>query len=164
MALRTHEESGDYIKRYFRGFICTERYLKFQIKSNQGTAYVKGYRINKDAETVIKVDKPQETLARNNDSITIDYGNYFLYTDGKKMANFDECEVYNFHPSTGGSGTAFGSCRIRAINENSGVAGTKKVSVFEIKFTDATKSIRDIQSIATSSPTSQYYNIYREGA
>ena len=163
MALRTHEESGDYIKRYFRASFAPNNSSSFKLKVTPGTAYVKGYRINKDAETVIKVNKPQETLSRNNDSITIDYGNYFLYTDGKKMADFTTNEVYNFHPSTNGGGTAFGSCRVRAINDASGVSGTKKVSVFEIKFTDATKSIRDIQSIAaTSSPTTEYLNIYRE--
>ena len=163
MALRTHEESGDYIKRYFRASFAPNNADSFKLKVTPGTAYVKGYRINKDAETLIKVDKPQETLVRNNDSITVDYGNYFLYTDGKKQPDFTTCEVYNFHPNVNGGGTAFGSCRVRALNENSGISGTKKVSVFEIQFTDATKSIRDIRSLGdASSPTTDYLNIYRE--
>ena len=160
MATRTHETAGDYIKRYFRASFAPNNNTTLKLKITPGTAYVKGFRINKDAETTIVVDKPTETLARNNDSITIDYGNYFLYTSGKDMPNFDQMEEFNLYESTNGSGSAIGTTRVRAINRFGDFTGTKKVHVFDTVVTTAGKSIRDVQSIGTG--TSKFLALYRE--
>ncbi|MAI05468.1 MAG: hypothetical protein CMA07_07130 [Euryarchaeota archaeon] len=164
MATRTHETAGDYIKRYFRASFAPNSTSNFKLKVTPGTAYVRGFRVNKDAETTIIVDKPQETLSRNNDSITIDYGNYFLYSNGKgTMPDFTTCEELNLHSGANGTGSVIGITRVRALNEAGGISGQKKIHVFATTITSAGSSIRDIQSICSkTSPTANYLNVYRE--
>lgn len=164
MATRTYEESGDYVKRYFRANFAPNDANTFKLKITPGTAYVRGYRINKDAETTILVDKPQETLDRQNDSITIDYGNYFLYNEGKGQFDINTCELVNLHTGLGGTGSVIGQTRIRALNVLGGLGDTKKLHVFDTIITSEGNSVRDVRSIAAqSSPTARYLNIFRGG-
>lgn len=164
MAIRTYEESGDYVKRYFRASFEPNDETTYKLKVTPGTAYVRGYRINKDAATTIISDRPTDTIKRNNDTVTVDYGNYFLYTDGKgDMPDFSVCEELQLRDGVNGTGNIIGSTRVRALNKLGTVPSTKKLHVFDTKITNENKSIRDIQSIVTnsSSPTSHYLNIYR---
>jgi hypothetical protein len=159
MAIRSHETSGDYVKRYFRASFAPNDNSTFKLKVTPGTAYVKGYRINKDAESVIKVDRPTETFSRNNDSITTDYGNYFLYTSGKSLPDFSNCVTVNLYTGTGGTGTVVGTTKVRAISKFGDFIGTKKIFVFDSKFNEG-YSVRDARSIGTGS--SNYLTLYRE--
>jgi hypothetical protein len=164
MAIRTYEESGDYVKRYFRASFEPNDDTTFKLKVSPGTAYVRGYRINKDASTTIISDKPTDTISRNNDTVTVDYANFLLYTDGKgSMPDFSTCEKIDIHDAANGGGNKIGTCRVRGINISGTVAGTKKLHIFDLQITDETKSIRDIQSVVTNSgaPTTNYLNIYR---
>ena len=165
MAIRTHEESGDYVKRYFRASFEPNNATTYKLKVTPGTAYVRGYRINKDAPTTIISDKPTETIIRNNDAITVDYGNYFLYTDGKgDMPDFDACQELQLRDAVNGGGNIIGTTNVRALNRNSSVTGTLKLHVFNTKITESSKSIRDIKSIVTDTgaPTTNYLNLYQE--
>jgi hypothetical protein len=165
MAIRTHEESGDYVRRYFRASFEPNNATTFKLKVTPGTAYVKGYRINKDAPTTILSDRPTDTIIRNNDAITVDYGNYFLYTDGKgDMPDFTSCQELQLRDAVNGGGNAIGTTNVRALNSNSSVLGTRKLHVFNTKITNPAKTIRDIKSIVTDTgdATNNYVNLYQE--
>ena len=165
MAIRTHEESGDYVKRYFRASFEPNDANTFKLKVSPGTAYVRGYRINKDAATTLISDKPTDTIIRNNDAITVDYGNYFLYTDGKgDMPDFSACQELQLRDAVNGGGNVIGTTNVRALNRNSPIANTRKLHVFNTRITNEDKSIRDIKSIVTdtSAPTTNYLNVYQE--
>ena len=168
MALRTKETVGDYVKRYFRASFEPngggDNPTSFKLKVSPGTAYVQGYRINKDAATTLISDRPTDTITRNNDAITVDYGNYFLYTDGKgAMPNFAACQQLQLRDGVNGGGNIIGQTFVRALNKNSSVAGTKKLHVFDTTITDTSKSVRDIKSVVTdtSAPTTNYLNLYQ---
>ncbi len=164
MATRTRETSGDYVKRYFRASFEPNDANTYKLKVGPGTAYVDGYRINKDAATTLISDRPTQTITRNNDAITVDYGNFLLYTDGKGvMPDFTSCEELNLHDAVNGGGNIIGTTNVRALNKNSGVVGTKKIHVFNTTITNTSKSIRDVKSIGNqSSPTSNYLNVFQE--
>ena len=98
IALRTFEESGDYVIKDFEitmrenlddgfnngvyaagattssGFTATES--KYAVEFGSGVAYVRGYRIKRLAPTYIDLDKPRETQAAQNTIIPFEMGNF----------------------------------------------------------------------------------------
>ena len=109
-AVRTYEESGDYVVQDFditareclddgendgvyeagevtdSGNAAAENYYTFEF--GPGTAYVKGYRVSTLSPTYVDALKPRETLSRNNSVVTFNLGNY---TDIKNVFGFMNC-------------------------------------------------------------------------
>ena len=98
LALRTYEESGDYVVQDFQismrdnlndgfnngvytagettssGFTAAENLYSIEI--GPGTAYVRGYRIKTMAPTYIDLEKPRDTNSQQNTNIGFTLGNY----------------------------------------------------------------------------------------
>ena len=113
IALRTYEESGNYVVRdfeikvrenlddgfnngvYAKGSTTssgnTADSAKYAVEFGAGTAYVKGYRVSRLAPSFIDLDKPRETKEKQNVIIPFEMGNY---------SNIEN--VYGF-PNTSGS-------------------------------------------------------------
>ena len=81
MARRTHEESGNYILERFplgtddripAGAANTE----VQVVVGQGTAYVKGYRVENSGERSFTIDQIATTDTINSQNVSMEYGNY----------------------------------------------------------------------------------------
>ena len=160
MATRTRETAGDYVKRYFRSSFEPNDLTTMKLKITPGTAYVQGYRINKDAESTIIVKKPIQTLSRNNDSITVNYGNYFIINapSSQGMADFENLQELKLFDAVGGTGNIIGTTRVRAVSP----IGDSRLNlyVFNTRISDATKSVRDIRSIGTGSGSGDvFYNL-----
>jgi len=151
MAKRTFEESGNYIKRYFKSYFETNDTSSFKLRVDPGTAYINGYRVHKDMVTTIKVPKALDTFTQDNESIPVDYGNFFEFDSGKGMLDFSSCEQVDLMAGTEYSGDSVGTARVRAIKE--GVGSNYNLYLFDIQRTSTTLSLRDVKSIGTGTDT-----------
>lgn len=123
LALRTQEESGNYIaKRFELNFETNETdATKLDFKVSQGVAYVDGYRSIVDAPLAIPVDKPRTTIALNNNVVSVDYGNYLEVSGNRGIPDisvFEKVDLVNQTAHGGSPGSHIGTARVRAIKED----------------------------------------------
>lgn len=146
LALRTREESGNYITRRFRiGFDTNPTdESKVDLDISPGVAYVDGYRSVVDAPISLTVDKPRTTISRNNDVIAADYGNYFIVSNGKGIQPTATYPV-TLYAGNAGSGSAIGGARVGHMRPD-GV--NWRLYLFDIRI-NVGKNKRDIQSVGT---------------
>ena len=159
LALRTKEESGDYIVSPFiinlsEGDV-TDSSLDMII--SDGTAYVNGYRVNKQSATRLSLPKPTKTELVENQAIPVYYGNYFICSGNRGIPDIDY-SIVELYDGAGAGGVEIGQCRIRAVES---FGDQFKVYVFDVVI-DPTKSIRDAASIGTGA--TDYFNIVAEGS
>ena len=120
LALRTKEESGDYIVRPFR--ITFENDSAGGSTTNlianisAGTAYLNGYRVHKERPSKLAIPKPRTTVTNNNETIGVDYGAYLVYFgDGGSVhgpaAAIKDFELVNLL----NSGSVIGTARVKSI-------------------------------------------------
>lgn len=116
LAIRTDEESGDYVVNpfniHFEDAVANDSSLELIVSA--GTAYVNGYRTENPSPVRIDVPRPQETDNINNDTVPVAYGNYFLVDSGRGAANLNFAQV-NISDDSTATGTTIGTCRIRAV-------------------------------------------------
>jgi hypothetical protein len=155
MAKRTFEESGNYIKRYFKSFFEPNDTTSFKLRIDPGTAYINGYRVHKDMVTTIKVPKALDTFTQDNESIPVDYGNYFEWDSGKGMLNFDQCEEVELMSGAEYTGSTIGTAKVRAIRE--GVGSNYNIHLFDIQRSSPSLSLRDVRSVGTD--TSNFVDV-----
>ena len=81
MARRTYEESGNYILENFP--LSTDDRIpsgaansEVQLVVGQGTAYVKGYRVENSGERSFTIDQITSTDTITNQNVSMEYGNY----------------------------------------------------------------------------------------
>jgi len=153
IALRTEEESGDYIVNpytiHFEDEVAGDSSLELIVST--GSAYVNGYRVDTPSPVKLKVPRPQTTDNRNNDIVPIEYGNYFVADSGRGLPNLDMATVNLSTSLTDPSSNTIGTARIRAVEKGSTLPnnGTHKIYVFDINV-DSDKDLTDIKSIGTS--------------
>ena len=100
MALRTKEESGNYIvKDFTANFEINDSATSpnLTLKVSDGTAYVDGYRIESSAKDII-VEKAQDTTTINSEIIRASYGNFIDVqggTDNKGLPNINNFQKIN---------------------------------------------------------------------
>lgn len=163
MALRTREESGDYIVKPFKIDITNvqgdDNY--WYIKSSPGTAYVDGYRVNRDRSFRLNLEKPRTTKQETNEVITANYGNYVIVSGNKGLPNIDSFEQMNLWTATsyGGGGASIGTARVRGMEEHT-VANQYKLFLFDIRLNSG-QNFRSVRSIGTG--TANYQNLVLEG-
>jgi hypothetical protein len=158
VAVRNKEISGNFIKKYFKANFTPNDDDTFKLKVTPGTAYINGYRVDIRAPSTLLVDRPKQTYTFNNESVPVDYGNYFVVSNtagGQGMPDFGSCEEMTLYDSANLGGTAIGTCRARAITEWQN--GLYKLHVFNIRITTANKSSRDVRSFGSAGT---YYNNY----
>lgn len=150
LALRTKEESGNYLVRPFKMSYDSDdsdgSILK--LKVSEGTAYVNGYRAHRDIQTVLDVNRARDTLTIENEVVAADYGNYVVVENLLGIPNFALNDELNLRDNaTYASGSTIGSARVRAVDANND--GTYKIYLFKIEMNTG-YYIRDIRSIGKS--------------
>lgn len=156
MAIRTKEESGNYIaKRFTISFDTNELdATKLDFDISPGVAYVDGYRSIVDAPLTLEVSKPRSTSSSNNDVVAADFGQYLIVSGNLGLPNIAEFEELTLFPNTVGTGTAIGTARVRAIEED---GANFRVYLFDIKIASG-KNKRNVKSIGTG-PTDYLTNV-----
>ena len=156
LALRTKEESGNYIVNPFVINVnpgVTDSSLELIV--SPGTAYINGYRVVSPSSTKMTVPKPTETETVENDVIPVVYGNYFLADSSRGVPNLDLSTV-NLYDAYGGTGTVLGTARIRAVERD---GSNLRVYVFDLNV-DSDASLRAVRSIGTG--TSDRFDVVIE--
>ena len=165
LALRTREESGNYIVNPFRlSLEADSASASSNLVANvsSGTAYINGYRFNKPQPSKLVVPKPRTTTTVNNETIGINFGSYVLC---------DTIEGLITIGGTGSTGCVPQNLSTSASNPAGGVIGTARVRsivkdginfrayLYDIKM-NAGANFRSIQSIGTS--TTKFLKVLRE--
>jgi len=160
IALRTKEESGDYVVSPFRASFNNLNDSNLSLDVSAGTAYVDGYRISVDAQT-ITVPKAQSTIELTDQKIPVSYGNYVLVqtTSGeqKGLPNIDTLEKLNLYNAITAGGSVIGTARVRNVEED---GAYNRYYLFDIQM-NAGSSFATTKSIGTSS--SAFADIELEG-
>ena len=154
LATRTKEESGDYIVNNFSLDYDTDSASATSLRANvsRGLAYLNGYRAEAPASTVLTITKPTTTETIGNQTIGIDYGNFFNVSSGNLTGKFgvDNYDTVHLIDSATVGGTPasdpgkIGTARVRQVSRN----GTDfKIHLFDIAMTGSNQ-VRSIRSIA----------------
>jgi hypothetical protein len=149
MALRTSEESGNYIAKRFSVSFDTndsdESILDFDI--SPGVAYVDGYRAVINSPVKIGVSKPRTTQTENNEVTAAAYGQYVIVSANKGLPNIASFQEVTLFPNTAGTGTAIGTARVRSIEED---GSNYRVYLFDVQIASG-KNKRNTKSLGTGS-------------
>jgi hypothetical protein len=173
MALRTSEESGDYV---LDRFLVTSRSPtntafegnSFSVVVDPGTAYVSGYRVQTLSNYVIDNVKGAEANIAANQVVSLNYGNYirvkelagvFQFSTGDTVDLYDTAAAFlsNTEAIEAGtisaSGTKIGTAAIRSLINETGEVGypntSYKAYLFNIKMNTG-KNFKNVRSL--------YYN------
>ena len=160
LAVRTQEESGNYIaKRFELGFTTNEDdATKLDFNMSTGVAYVEGYRSVVNAPLKITVDKPRTTLTSNNNVVSVNYGNYLTVSGNRGLPDLDTFDTVNFKTSTNHGGSTIGTGRVRSIVED---GANYKVYFFDIRM-NAGANKQNIKSFGKSG--TDYFNVVLENS
>ena len=158
LALRTKEESGDYIVKPFELNFETNdsdaSKLDFIISS--GTAYVDGYRAHNPSDTIITLDKPRTTASENNQVVASSYGSYIIVTGNKGIPNINELQQMNLRTAVTHGGSTIGTARVRHVEED---GANYRLYLFDIAM-NAGQNFADVKSIGTG--TTDFWNLVLE--
>ena len=152
IARRTDDESGDYIVRHFdieprehldsgtnRGIYSTTvggDETKTVLSVSPGKAYVNGYEVELQSNSLVDVDKARTSKNIQNDSVPFSLGNYAkvqnvygqpdITEDASVLDPFKEVKLYDQQTTTRGTsnGSWIGLARTRAFEHNTGTIGT----------------------------------------
>ena len=162
LALRTKEESGNYIVNPFR--------VNFEEDSaggsttnliasvSKGTAYINGYRFNTEKPTKLVVPKPRTTTTINNEAIGVNYGSFVLSPNILGDLGIASFGLVNLRSAVAHGGSTIGTARVRAIAED---GANYKIYLFDINMNSA-QSFRNVKSIGTS--TTDYADLILESS
>jgi hypothetical protein len=157
LALRTKEESGNYVVRPFKLKFDEDSDNSFLIADvSPGTAYVNGYRRNSPASTKIRVPKPTSTTTINNEVVSADYGNYVVANTLVGVPNVNTLEKWDLRDSASYAGSTIGTARIRSVEED---GAFYNLHLFDIQMT-GNNSFRTVKSIGADS--ANYANLELE--
>lgn len=152
LALRTNEESGDYVVNPFSIHFDNVTDSALDLIISSGTAYVNGYRVDNPSPIRLQIPKPVATESITNDVVPAVYGNYFEVDAVRGLPDLDYSTV-NLRTATAHGGSTIGSARIRAVEK---YQDTYRAYVFDIQV-DSDQSISSVQSIGTSG--TDYLNV-----
>ena len=127
LALRTKEESGDYVVEEFRAIFEDLDEDNLNLDVTEGVAYVDGYRLEVGT-TDITVPKARDTRTQSLESVPAVYGNW-VYIDEATTEGFGNLNVFGgveLHSNVGKIGTA----NIRGISRD--VIGVR-LYIFDVK-------------------------------
>ena len=116
LALRTREESGNYIVNPFRlSLEAGDSSTVLTANVSSGTAYVNGYRFNKEKPTKLTIPKPRTTTTINNETVGINYGSFVTCDTIEGLIPIDGTRVNLSTSTTDPSGNIIGTVRVRSI-------------------------------------------------
>lgn len=159
LALRTEEESGDYIVNPFTLNFDSDTDTTLAVTVSEGLAYVRGYRVENPSPIELIVPRSQSTELVENDQIPTLFGNYVKVQDG--VGNAEEFlpdldqgtyTAFDLHDNVDLTGSAIGTARIRGIQKTG--AGFN-LYLFDVQM-DADKSFKTVRSIGVTGGTAFY--------
>ena len=161
LAVRTKEESGDYIAKDFTALFDDLDEDNLELEVSEGTAYVDGYRLDFPT-TPITVPKPRtipDTPA-NNENFPANWGNYVVIDEDASfgingIASFLSVSIRGY----GGNAT-IGSCKIRGIEK---VGDEYRLYIFDIDI-DSPANFRDASEFYVPGGTNQCYMVIKKDA
>lgn len=180
IAKRTQDESGDYYVRGFNtiveehldigngGYLPFDRggdFTKLSVQIEPGTAYVKGYEVNKLVTTFIPIDKSTAFANVNSQIISSKLGSYIVVNEAVGAWNVNSGQQIDLYDTaqrrisvgqgstSSQTGTKIGTARIKSVSYDSGTIGTAdgklRLHIFDVKMI-GTNSFADVKSV--------YYN------
>lgn len=163
MAVRTSEESGDYIvKPFILNFAdnTTDNSI-LDITVQPGVAYVDGYRIETITPKVLSVDKPRTTTTVNNEVVAFTLGNYVL-VDGtgsntQGLPDINTFATVNLRDAIAYGGSTIGTAKVRALDEDN--SGYYRIHLFDITMNSGS-NFRSVRSLGNG--VSDYMNLVLE--
>lgn len=159
LALRTKEESGNYVVKPFKLKFNTDSAATHLLADiSDGTAYINGYRTFKGSPTKIRVAKPSTTVAFNNQAVAANYGNYIVVSNLVGSPNINTLEKWNLRSAVTHGGSTIGTARIRAVEEDGSVY---KLYLQDVAMT-GTNSFEAVRSIGLS--TVKYADLVLENS
>ena len=148
-AKRDYETNGDYI---VEGFSLTPSAnslsdsSKYDMKIGKGVAYVHGYRVENQSQTILTNDRAQATANINNNAVFVDYGNYFIVDSANGVFDISTIPQVDFHsvgaPSivstnnTTYTSTLVGTGFLRNLTYVSGTGSNTKTYVYNAAVAD----------------------------
>jgi len=157
LALRTKEESGDYVVRPFIASFDDLNDSNLNVEVSPGTAYVDGYRLNIPV-TNITLPKAQDTVSLTSQNVIAQYGNFIVgdASDNKgvpNIATFDQISLMN---DSSFAGTELGTARVRAVQED---GANHNYYLFDVQMNTGA-SFRNVRSFGNDS--NDYVNVVLE--
>lgn len=150
LALRTREESGNYITNDFIANFDIDSDNSgpnIILKVSDGVAYVDGFRLATGAKD-ITVQRPRTTTTINNETIRASYGNFVdVRADGTNNKGLPEINTFQKLKLTADSdlgGTLLGTARARALYEQG--TDTYRMYLFDINMNSG-QSFSQVKSI-----------------
>ena len=130
LALRTNEESGDYIVNPFTIDFDSADADNLSLTISSGIAYVNGYRVENSSPVELIVPRSSGNVeVINNDVVPVSYGNYVLASSLNALPFLDNAPVQIYDSN---NTEIIGECCIRGV-ETSG--NEFKVYIFNIEIT-----------------------------
>jgi len=149
MAQRRFEESGNYTVRPF--FISFSEDsaggTQYSLAVQSGVGYVNGYRVAPQ-NTVLKVDKPQDTIEISEAVSAASFGNYVSTDSNQGSFNTDDFELVTLKDDSSFGGSSIGTARVRAVEPVSG--GNYRHYLFDIRL-DSTSGFSSLKSFGVDS-------------
>ena len=158
LALRTNEESGDYIVNpftvHFEDQVSGDSNLDLIVSS--GIAYVNGYRVENSSPIKLSVPKPLSTETVTNDVIPVSYGNYILADSCRGLPDLDNARCSIF----AGDGSSLGTAHVRAVEKD---GAFHRIYLFDVEpITGISGDLNDARRIGTDFNT-DYFGIVLQG-
>lgn len=147
IALRTKEESGDYIVKPFTILFDSENTSSLKLSISDGTAYVNGYRVAKNYPTEIIVPRAQDTAVLENEVVAANFGNYVIADTLFGTLDITNFAEINLNSNNTFSGSTIGTARVRSVDAVGD--GTYRVYLFNINMTGS-NTFRSVQSVGSS--------------
>ena len=182
MAKRTMDESGDYYVKGFNvvleehldrsngGYLPLDRGGNFNLLSVQvepGTAYVKGYEINRLVTNYLTTEKSTTYANVNSQILTSKLGGYVVVKEAIGSWNVNSGQIIDLYDtaqrriSTGKSaydvqtGNKIGTARIKSISHDNGLLGTAngtlRVHLFDVNMLGS-NSFTTVKSVYCTNP------------
>lgn len=121
MALRTKEESGDYITNPILASFNDLNDSELTVDVTKGVAYVDGYRVDLPTKS-ITLKKAQDEISLTDQKAVAAYGSYIVVrsekTFAKGLPNIDTRERWNLNDATDYGGNVIGTARIRNVEKD----------------------------------------------
>ena len=172
LARRTHEESGDYAVRPYTldirehlddeagngGYLTAANggiATKLAVGVEPSVSYVKGHRIENLATKYVAVDKPRDHVNENQQSISMQLGNYIKVTKSSIRGMPDiggTSGAYKTASLKNTGGATIGTCRIRGVEEFNNT--TFHVFLFDIVMSGS-NSFSAVTTITQTNPSGQ---------
>lgn len=147
MALRTKEESGNYVVKPFVAKFDDLNDSNLQLNISSGIAYVDGYRLDIPTNK-INVPKAQDTITLTSQNVIAQYGNYIVgnATTNSGLPDIDTFDEINLRDDSSYGGSTIGTARIRAVQED---GANHNYYLFDIQMNSGA-SFRNVQSFGNS--------------